>query len=156
MNKPLRQTISWKDFAWQIGKYLILLIFLFLTGYYFIPFLNEIKLFSTTTYDFTNFYIAQFLLFFSLGLVVGFIDLFIPELNKSGTWRIKIIKLVVWGVPLGLIALTNVVIRFPLLGSLQLFHILTSMGFEELVIASQILFGYTVISSVYKTSGNSS
>ncbi len=89
-----------------------------------------------------------------MGLVVGFIDSFIPELNKSGTWRINVIKLVVWGVPLGLIALTNVVFRFPMLGSLQLFHILTSIGFEELVIASQILFGYTVTSSFYKTSGN--
>lgn len=153
MNKPLKPSIG-KDFAWKAGKYLILLIFLFLTLYCFIPSLNKILLLSTSRQDFTNFYIAQFLLFFTLGLVVGFIDFFIPELKKSGTWTINVIKLVVWGIPLGLIAIAYIVFRFPMLISLQLFHILTSMGFEELVIVSQVLFGYTVASSFYKTSGD--
>jgi len=80
-----------------------------------------------------------------------FLIFFVPEFTKYGVWRIKVIKLILWSVPLAVIAVTYIFLYSTIISGLQIFHIFASVGHTEIIIIAQVLLGYTISTSFYKT-----
>jgi len=79
MNKVLKKNLTNRnDVVKEICRYLIFLVFLFFMIDVFLPILNQLLFLSKETYDFSDYYTAQFVLFFSLGFILGFLDFFCP------------------------------------------------------------------------------
>ncbi|HCF50834.1 MAG TPA: hypothetical protein DER60_11165 [Syntrophomonas sp.] len=112
--------------------------------------LAHIKLLSIQSYALTLFYLAQFVLYLLIGIILGFCEHLLFEIHKSGVWRINFQKFFILGIPLGLIASSYLFYfqtEIPFIINLFSFIVNTESG--QVVVAQSIL-GYTLITSFFK------
>ena len=128
----------------------VLLLMIVLWGY--VGYLS--RTYSNRTFSLNYGYIViRLLIGYSIGAILG-LDYFINELRKEGKWRFNISKVILVGLPSLYISLTFIwfysnvhflqnVIAYPLL-KLMIY-------FPDSVPLFQLVFGYTIITSFYKT-----
>lgn len=100
-------------------------------------------------YNLAVYTIISILCFGGIGAIIG-LDRFINQLKKSGTWRLNLPKLIILGLP----ALIMSVPYLPILGLIKLVIFINIPSLEVFngneYIAASIIFGHTVVSSIYK------
>lgn len=138
-------------------KYLILISLLFVIIFGGQNVLESMKQNVEVTYNY-NFYfqtIVMFVFYVVIGLVIG-LDRLILEIRKEGVWAINIPKIVLMGLPalyfsLGIFLFSssntfvNAVLGYPI-------NMLFKTGTNFIPIF-QLIFGYTIITAVYKKPG---
>lgn len=95
-----------------------------------------------------NFFILQFLMYLAIGKVLG-LEKFYNEYKKNGTWKINISRLLIIGIPSLILGLFNVLYYI-----IQIIPIIISgpfIRFNMITNFMQILLGYTIVTSFYKT-----
>jgi hypothetical protein len=130
--------------------YIGILIFMFLIGVAVkqINFLRDIE---TQTADASHYYvyiILMFIIYAMCGALFG-VESFLKEKGNKGKWSLKIPKIIILGVPsaiMGMYYFFYYVLRIPI----PLQFGLVFCDFSAITIIMQILFGYTVITSLYK------
>lgn len=95
-----------------------------------------------------NILILQFIVYFFAGTVFG-LEKLISEKKKNGYWRINLPKLVFFGVPTFLISISVILLfMFTFIPNVLS---LSSINFSLFTNFMQMFFGYTIITSFYKT-----
>lgn len=141
-----------KNNAWLKNLvYLLLIVVLYLIGS---SLLSEVKeqvyrRFDYNFYTLTLFTLKNLLFFGGIGVVLG-IDGFINQFKKTGKWRFNLPKLLVLGLP-------SLIMSVPIISALLLIQLITSINLPALgvftgseYIVFSIIFGHTLISSLYK------
>ncbi len=118
--------------------YMVVLIFAFLLSNYILTYLQEL---TRKTFQPLPYFTFSIVLYVVLGALLGSEHLFI-EIKKQGKWRINIPKLIFLGIP-------SLVCVFPIL-FYPLIHSL--LNNPALISVIQVIFGYAVTSSFYKSS----
>ncbi|MCA0983700.1 hypothetical protein LCL89_06470 [Halobacillus yeomjeoni] len=118
-------------------------IFVYLFGYFIVD--EKLKTFAEHYFQIYPYLIFNHLAFIPVGLILGF-NRFYEAWNGSGKWKVNGPSIVFIALPSLYLLLVPYVLSLPLLLP---FGILTS---PSIGVAAQIIFGYTMITSVYKES----
>ena len=100
-------------------------------------------------YAVISYYFALFGFFVFLGALLGFY-----VIDQKGSWEVDIPKIIIWGIPIGLFACSYLIyhgINMPGLAN-QLFAYIVNTDSGQ-VVAAQVILGYVLITSCYKTNG---
>lgn len=124
----------------SLGKYLIYLIFII--GLYIIGTLLLDKCYAearrTFIYNYWLVAIIKIIFYGGIGAVLG-VDSFLVELKSEGTWKLDIPRLIILGIPSLILLIPYMMILIPFLSF-----------YSSVFTISSIVFGYTMISSIYK------
>ena len=90
------------------------------------------------------YYILSLVLYFVLGALIG-IDYLINERKKDGCWGVNFVKLLILGIPLGILSFAY----FIYYSGFDL-GIFNQLARGKMIFIPQIVFGYVVVSSFYK------
>ncbi len=108
--------------------------------------------------DFTlllKYYGVQWGLFVSIGILFGFCQRFIYEFKKPGSWQVDIAKIIIWGLPLGLVASSYLIFHsYNVITAEFIRYIPNYMVNIEWgpIVVAQVMLGYVIITSFYKKS----
>lgn len=94
-------------------------------------------------------------LFLLIGVILGS-DCLIQEIKKSGSWQADILKIVLCGIPLGLVACSPIFyfgINVPFITNYIASYFMNIDSGQ--IAASQIILGYVLTTSFFKTIGPS-
>ena len=94
----------------------------------------------TFVYNYTMITIVQLIFLGGIGLVLGF-DRILLEIKNEGKWKFDITRLIILGIPSLFFSIPYLVLR------LMPLH----KSFGNIFTISSIVFGYTLISSLYKS-----
>ena len=124
----------------SFGKYLIYLIFII--GLYIIGTLLLDKCYAeariTFVYNYWLITLIKIIFYGGIGAVLG-LDSFLVELKREGKWKLDILRLIILGIPSLIFSIPYIMILIPI-----------SNSFSSVFTISSIVFGYTMISSIYK------
>ena len=94
---------------------------------------------------------VQWGVFVSIGILFGFLERFIYEFEKTGSWKVDIAKITIWGLPLLWVA-SSYLIYYSGITTGFISYIPFYMVSIELgpIVVAQVMLGYVIISSFYK------
>ena len=131
----------------SIIRYLLMSVLAFSVMYFSTWGIGMLQQQAKRTYNFSQYLYSVNLFYVVVGLALG-LEMYFKEKGKPGKWNVNVWKLVWFGLPALFLTLGSLP---PFVNALRLYQIAPQLGnMGLLIIVSEILLGYIVITSFYK------
>ncbi|MEN6327565.1 MAG: hypothetical protein ABFD18_15345 [Syntrophomonas sp.] len=112
------------------------------------PLLMNLKRAGLESANLTTLYLAQLGIYVFVGIILGFCD-FINKMENRGSWRADVGKIIIWGIPMGLVACSYLIYYTNIPGINIISTYIVNMECGQVAV-TQVILGYVLITSFYK------